>query len=471
MGEYDRLEALDDSFLKLESLDTPMHVGALSVFEGESLLDDTGRFRLVDAREIVASRLHLVPRFRKRLMDVPFELGRPIWVDDDRFDVAYHVRLTALPRPGTWDQLVTLTTRVQSQLLDRSRPLWEIWFVEGLEDGRIGLLQKTHHAMVDGASGVDVATVLLDFEPEPVHVDPPEWTPQPAPSPMGLLVDSLREQITEPTELIERVGAVFRAPVRAAERGLGLARSIGTMVNRDAVAPRTSLNATVGRHRSFDVVRVPLDDAKAVRKVLGGTVNDVVLTAVGAGLNRLLGSRGEDAAHVRAMVPVSVRSDDEQMQLGNRVSAMFVNLPTGTADPLERLEDVRDMTAGLKESHQAVGAEFLVGLTRYAAPTLLNLAARAIQHQPFFNLVVTNVPGPQQPLYMLGARMLEAFPIVPLAKNLTIGIAILSYDGALDIGVWADRDAAPDIEVLSAGIEDGFAELRKLADERSSHPA
>lgn len=471
MGEYDRLEALDDSFLQLESLDTPMHVGALSVFDGESLIDDSGRFRLADARETVASRLHLVPRFRKRLMEVPLGLGRPIWVDDDRFDVAFHVRLTALPRPGTWEQLAALTTRVQSQLLDRSRPLWEIWFVEGLEDGRIGLIQKTHHAMVDGASGVDVATVLLDFDPEPVHLDPPEWAPEAAPSPVGLLVDSLREQITEPKELVERVGAVVRAPVRAVEQGLGLARSIGTMIGRDTVAPRTSLNKAVGRHRSFDVVRVPLADAKSVREALGGTVNDVVLAAVGAGLDRLLESRGETADHVRAMIPVSVRSDEENLQLGNRVSAMFVNLPTSTPGPAERLDAVREVTSDLKESHQAVGAEFLVGLTRYAVPTLLNLAARAVQHQPFFNLVVTNVPGPQQPLYMLGARMLEAFPIVPLAKNLTIGIAILSYDGALDIGVWADSDAAPDVEVLSAGIEDGFAELRKVADERSSHPA
>ncbi|MCZ7529975.1 MAG: wax ester/triacylglycerol synthase family O-acyltransferase [Acidimicrobiia bacterium] len=471
MADYDRLESLDDSFLKLEGLDTPMHVGALSVFEGEPLLDDEGRFRLAEAREMVASRLHLVPRFRKRLMEVPLDLDRPIWVDDDSFDIAYHVRLTALPRPGTWDQLATLTTRVQSQLLDRARPLWEIWFVEGLEDNRVALIQKTHHALVDGASGVDVATVLLDFEREPTVLDPPEWVSEPPPSPAGLLVDSLREQVTQPAKLIERVGSFLRAPVRALERGLGVARSLSTMLGRDTVAPRTSLNQAVGRHRRFDVVRVPLDDAKAARRELGGTVNDVVLSAVGSGLARLFENRGESPEHVRAMIPVSVRAGDEHMQLGNRVSAMFVNLPVVADGPLDRLKSIGAITSELKDRHQAVGAEFLVGLTRYAAPTLLSLASRAVHNQPFFNLVITNVPGPQQPLYTLGARMLEAFPIVPLAHNLTVGIAILSYDGQLDIGVFADRDAAPDVEVLTAGIENGFAELRKLTEERAPHSA
>lgn len=471
MADYDRLASLDDSFLEFEGLDTPMHVGALSVFEGEPLLDDEGRFRLADAREMVATRLHLVPRFRKRLMEVPLDLGRPIWVDDDRFDIAHHVRLTALPRPGSWEQLVTLTTRVQSQLLDRSHPLWELWFVEGLEDNRVALIQKTHHALVDGASGVDVATVLLDFEREPTVLEPPEWTPEPGPSPAQLLVDSVREQITQPAELIERVGSIVRAPIRAAERGLGVARSLRTMLGRDAVAPRTSLNQPVGRHRRFDVVRVPLEDAKTARLEFGGTVNDVVLAAVGSGLAQLFASRDESPEHVRAMIPVSVRSDDQHMDLGNRVSAMFVNLPVVADGPLDRLRAVSTITSDLKDRHQAVGAEFLVGLTRYAAPTLLSLASRAVHNQPFFNLVITNIPGPQQPLYTLGARMLEAFPIVPLAHNLTIGIAILSYDGNLDIGVFADRDAAPDVEVLTAGIEDGFAELRKLTEERAHQNA
>ncbi len=465
MATYERLSSLDDSFLKLETLETPMHVGALSIFEGEPLLDSNGRFRLADLREMVASRLHLVPRFRKRLMLVPFDVGRPIWVDDDRFDIAYHVRLTALPKPGSWEQLVTLTTRVQSQLLDRSRPLWELWFVEGLEENRIALIQKTHHALVDGASGVDVATVLLDFDPTPTVLDVPEWKPEPAPNSVTLLADTLRRFVTEPAGMVESARRVLQAPRRAAERGLELARSLGTMISRDTVAPRTSLNQTIGRHRRFDVVRVPLEEAKEIRRAFGGTVNDVLLTVVASGLQRLFDSRGESVDRVRVMIPVSVRDDSQHMELGNRVSAMFVTLPTGRIDPLERLDEIHQVTADLKERHQAVGADFLVGLTRYAAPTLLSLAARVVHHQPFFNLVVTNVPGPQQPLYAMGAKMLEAFPIVPLARNLTIGIAILSYNGELDIGIYGDRDAAPDLEVLAAGIQDGFAELKKRVDE------
>lgn len=462
---YDRLTSMDDSFLEVESIDTPMHVGALSIFEAGPLLDDSGRFRLAEVREMVASRLHLVPRFRKRLMDVPLGVGRPIWVDHDRFDIAYHVRLTALPRPGSWEQLVTLTTRVQSQLLDRARPLWELWFVEGLEGDRIGLVQKTHHALVDGASGVDVATVLLDFDPAPTALDPPAWEAEPAPSPPKLFADSLLESITQPATMLERAGTLVRTPQRALSRGLDLARSLTSMIGTETVAPRTSLNRAIGRHRRFDVARVPLADAKGIRRAFGGTVNDVVLAAVGHGLAVLLAARDEEVDHVRVMVPVSVRADDDRLALGNRVSAMFLSLPVRGVEPVGRLLAVQRGTADLKEQHQAVGAEFLVGLTRYAAPTLLSLAAQAVHHQPFFNLVVTNVPGPQQPLYAMGARMIEAFPIVPLAHNLTLGVAILSYDGWLDIGVFGDRDTAADLELLAAGIEAGFAELGKYVAE------
>ena len=215
MTAHDRLSSLDASFLHLESIETPMHVGAVSIFEGEPFLDETGRFRLAEVRRLVASRLHLIPRFRRRLMGVPLNQGRPIWVDDPRFDIAYHVRLTALPAPGTREQLMTLTARVQSQLLDRSRPLWELWFVEGLEGGRVGLIQKTHHALVDGVSGVDVATVLLDFQPEPTYLEPPRWILEPPPAEWRLLADSLWERATEPAEIVRTVRAAARGPQRA----------------------------------------------------------------------------------------------------------------------------------------------------------------------------------------------------------------------------------------------------------------
>jgi diacylglycerol O-acyltransferase len=467
VGNYDRLGALDASFLHLERLETPMHVGALSVFDGASFFDETGRFRLADARRLVDSRLHLIPRFRRRLMDVPLGQGRPIWVDDDRFDISYHVRLTALPNPGSRDQLLTLCSRIQSGLLDRTRPLWELWFVEGLAGGHVALIQKTHHALVDGVSGVDVATVLLDFSAEPTPVETPEWVPVAPPTSACLLSDSLLERATQPAEMVRTARAAVRGPRRAAASATRIARSMQSMVDRQMVAPRTSLNAPVGRNRRFDTVKVSLDGVKQVRRALGGTVNDVVLAGTAGGLRRLLESRGEsvEGLTLKVLCPVSVRDEHEHLALGNRVSAMFVALPVGEPDPTVRLDEIRATTEHLKEAEQAVGDEFLVDLTEYAAPTLLGLGARAAHRQPFFNLIVTNVPGPQVPLYCMGGRMLEAYPVVPLSKNTSIVVGILSYCGQLHFGLFADRDAAADLAVLAAAIEDSFAELEKLAEE------
>ncbi len=467
---YDRLTALDASFLHLERTETPMHVGAMSVFEGEPFLDEDGRFRLAAARDLVASRLHLIPRFRKKLMSVPLEQGRPIWVDDDRFDIAYHVRLTALPKPGNRSQLLTLTERVQAQVLDRSRPLWELWFVEGLEEGHIGLIQKTHHALVDGISGVDVATVLLDFERDAPPVEAPEWSPEPAPDSRTLLVDSLVERLVQPAEIARSIRRAFRGPRRAWEQAQRTTKQVASLVDRQPLAPRTSLNRQTTRHRRFEPVRIPLDDVKLVRKELGGTVNDVVLAGVAGGFARLLESRGEltDGMRLKVMCPVSVRDDSQHMQLGNKVSGMFVPLPVGDPDPIVRLDEIRASTADLKEREQAVGAAFLSDLTAYAAPTLLGLAARVVHHQPLFNLVVTNVPGPQTPLYCMGAKLLEAFPVVPLTHNLTVVVGILSYCGQLHFGLFADRDTWPDLTVLASGLDESFAELRKLAEEAAS---
>lgn len=461
---YDRLSALDASFLHLERLETPMHLGALTVFDGDPFFGPGRRFRLPELRALVESRLHRIPRFRKRVQTVPLDAGQPVWVDDDRFDVAHHVRLTALPIPGERSQLLALFERLQAQLLDRSRPLWELWFVEGLEGGNVALIQKTHHALVDGVSGVDVATVLLDFSPEPAPVEAPPWTAEPAPPPARLLVDTVRGHL-------DGLGGVVGRARRSGGRGdpagrvAQMARSVATLTEGGVVAPRTSLNRPVGRARRFAGVRVPLDDVKAVRRSLGGTVNDVVLAGVTGGLRHLLESRHELTPELtlRAFCPVSVRDDTEHLALGNRVSAMFVPLPVGEADPARRLELIRASTEHLKERDQAVGAAALLGLSEYAAPTLLGLGARLAHHQPFFNLVCTNVPGPQVPLYCMGARMLEAYPMVPLAKNLSLGIAILSYCGSLHLGLLTDRDEWSDLDILEAGVEDGFAELHKVA--------
>ena len=468
MSPYDRLASLDASFLHLERPEYPMHVGAVSVFEGAPFFDADGRFRIDEVRDLVMSRLPLMPRFRRRLMHVPYEQGRPIWIDDEDFDIAYHVRHTALPRPGSWDQLVTLTTRVQEGLLDRDRPLWEIWCVEGLEGGKVALIQKTHHALIDGVSGVDVATLLLDMSPEYTAAGASGFAPQQAPSPSQLLLDTLRGRLTEPAEIARSIRSMLRGPRRALERAHELAQSISTMVTRHAIAPRTSINVRSGRHRRLAVVRVPLSEVKEIRAGLGGTVNDVVLAGVSGGLRRLFAHRADDTEdlQLRVLCPVSVRSEDERGSLGNKVSAMFVNLPVDNRPAIERLHAISAQTADLKERRQAVGAEMLLGMTDYVAPTLMSLAARVVHRQPFFNLVVTNVPGPQHPLYMMGARLVEAFPIVPLTQNLSVVVGILSYDGTLHFGVWGDRDACADIEIFATGIDDAFTELRKVAQER-----
>ncbi|MBK5288191.1 MAG: wax ester/triacylglycerol synthase family O-acyltransferase, partial [Acidimicrobiia bacterium] len=251
MTAYHRLSSLDASFLHLESIETPMHVGTLATFEGASFFDDSGRFRLADVRALVASRLHRIPRFRQRLMSVPMEQGRPIWVDDDRFDISFHVRLTAVARPGSWTQLLELTARVEAQLLDRSRPLWELWFVEGLDDGSVGLIQKTHHALIDGISGVDVATVLLDISPDPAMEPVPPWSPEPAPSSSRLLADTLVERTTEPSEVARTLRGLARAPQRAVEKTSRVGQGVRSLFDRSPIAPRTSFNVGVGRRRRF----------------------------------------------------------------------------------------------------------------------------------------------------------------------------------------------------------------------------
>jgi diacylglycerol O-acyltransferase / wax synthase len=466
---YERLSALDASFLHLETTETPMHVGALAVFDGDTFFGPEGRFRLAEVRDLVATRLDRIPRFRKRVENVPLGAGQPIWVDDERFDITYHVRLAALPAPGERHQLLALFERLQAQVLDRSRPLWELWFVEGLQGGHVGLVQKTHHALTDGISGVDVATVLLDATPDGyVPTRPAPWRAEPAPPPARLLLDTLREHVTTATDVARRAQEAADDPQPRADRAAHLARAVGTLADHGLVAPRTSLNRPVGRARRYGSVRVPLDEVKAVRAAFGGTVNDVILAGVAGGLGRLFESRDELTPELtlKAFCPVSVRDERDHLRLGNRLSAMVVPLAVGEPDPQQRLTQVREATEQLKARDQAVGAAALVGLTDYVAPTLLALGTRLAHHQPFFNFICTNVPGPQVPLYCMGARMLEAYPMVPLAKNLNLGVAILSYCGHLHIGLLADRDQWPDLDVLEAGLEDAFAELHKAATDR-----
>ena len=352
------------------------------------------------------------------------------------------------------------------QILDRDHPLWELWFVEGVDRGEhVGLVHKSHHTLTDGISGIDIATAMFDFSRDPTVIDAPEWQPVPGPEPARLAIDSLCERIKQPIELASLARRGVAAPGEVVDRVLQVARSIGSLVATDPIAPTLSINGPIGRGRRIETVRIPLEGVRAVSKAFGCTVNDAVLAGVGGALARLLDARGELHRDllVKIFCPVSVRDESERTQLGNRISAMFVPLAVGEPDAKLRLEAVHIATAELKDREQAVGAAVLIGLTEYAAPTLLGLAARAAHGQRLANIIVTNIPGPQVPLYCLGAQMVEVYPLAPLSRNLTINVAVMSYCGELYFGIVGDGAAAPDLETLAGGIEDSFAELYALA--------
>ncbi|MCW2598975.1 MAG: hypothetical protein JWM02_804 [Frankiales bacterium] len=456
----DRLSPLDVSFIYMETPSTPMHVGGVCVFDPPP--DGFDYDRLV---ELISQRIGLVPRYRQKVKSVPGRLANPVWVDDPDFDVTYHVRRSALPKPGNRAQLQELVGRLQSRLLDRNRPLWEIYLVEGLEDGKVAIITKTHHAMVDGVSAVDIGTVILDLEPTPREVLEDGWTPSPEPGALSLVVGAVTDFIAKPTGVIDTA----RAAVVDARATAGKVATVASGVLAQArvmahQAPDTPLNVPIGEQRRFGMATTALEDYKRVRKAHGGTVNDVVLATVSGALRTWLLTRGEKVTPttvIRAMVPVSVRPDAQKGELGNRVSSYFVDLPIGEGSAVMRLHQVCFAMRAHKESGSAVGADALVQLTGFAPPTIHALGARtaSVMTRRLFNLVVTNVPGPQFPLYAAGARMLSMYPVVPLAKNQAVSIGLTSYDGGVYYGLNADRDAMPDIDVLATCIEESLAEL------------
>jgi WS/DGAT/MGAT family acyltransferase len=453
----DRLSALDAAFLHLETGGAHMHVASILVFDGEPPHYD-------DLLEAIEARLHLVPRYRQRLAFVPYGQGRPVWVDDPHFNARYHIRHSALPAPGSDEQLKRLAGRLFAQPLDRSKPLWEINLVEGLDGDRFALIAKTHHALVDGVSGVDITSVLFDTSPDPAPAPRPEreWVPRPLPSGAQLLTDAMIERATVPAEAARGLRALSRAPRHALERlgtqlvGLGAMAWAGLRP-----APPSPFNVPIGPHRRYTWVDADLSELKAVKDALGGTLNDAVLTAVALALGRWLRRRGRDTEGLvlKAMVPVSVRADVERGALGNRVAAMYAPLPVGVTDPRACFAEVHAAMGGLKESGQAVGAQTLTQLADFAPPTVMSQAARLQARQRFFNLVVTNVPGPQFPLYLLGRRLRGLYPVVPLALNQALGIAIMSYDGRLGFGLLGDYDALADLDALGGDLQAAIADL------------
>jgi diacylglycerol O-acyltransferase / wax synthase len=464
----DRLTAVDASFLHQEDAQSHMHIGALTIFEGPPP-------PFAEVAEHIRSRLHLVPRYRQRLAYPPFETGRPLWIDDASFNIEYHVRHSALPAPGTEQQLHRLAARIFSQQLDRSKPLWECWFVEGLEDGRFALIFKTHHALVDGVSGVDLATVLFDLAavPQPQPEQEP-WQPHPEPTGAELVAAGIAGFAKTALTVTERTLVAATNPAAAVDALRDAAEGIGEVLWAGLnPAPETPLNAEIGPHRRYAVVRNRLDDFRYVKSVLGGTVNDVVLAVVAGALARWLRSRGvrTEGLELRALVPVSIRPKDQRRALGNQLVLMRGPLPVYIRDPVARLRFVKQQMDGLKESKQALGARVIADVQQLAPPTILAQASRLQFSTRLFNLIVTNVPGPQFPIYLLGRQLQNLFPIAFLPKGHSLAIAIMSYNGAIDFGLLGDYDALPDIDTIADGIEDGLAELRAAARAREARAA
>ena len=463
MANPDRLSALDTVFLHLEDDSTAhMHVASVMVFEGVA---PTPR----ELTDHVLSRLHLVPRYRQRLAYVPLDQGRPLWADDPHFNPRYHIRHTALPRPADEAALKQLAGRLFSQRLDRSKPLWEIYLVQHMAGGRFALIAKTHHALVDGISGVDITTVLFDTSPEPAGTSrpPAPWTAKPLPGSAKLLGEALLERATVPAEMGRGAHALLRAPRKVATQVKDSIASVGatTLAGISAPAPPSPFNVDIGPHRRYTFLDADLARFKAIKDSLGGTLNDVVLASVSLALGRYLRRQDHDTEGLvlKAMVPVSVRTGSQRGALGNQVAAMWAPLPVGVEDPAECLREITRAMEDLKKSRQAVGAQVLTNLAGFAPPTILSQAARLQARQPFFNLVVTNVPGPQFPLYLLGRRLRVLYPVVPLARRQALGIAVMSYDGHLGFGLLGDYDALPELEALALDIKWAIASLARAA--------
>jgi diacylglycerol O-acyltransferase len=456
----ERLTRLDASFLYLEEPDTPMHVGGVLVLERPP-----GGVEAL--ARLVAARLPLVPRYRQRVAEVPGHLADPVWVDDPDFDIDYHVRRSGLPRPGTETQLLDLVSRLTSRPLDRRRPLWEAYLVEGLSGDRVAVVTKTHPALVDGLSALDIGQVLLDVDPDAPTPPVEEWRPRRPPSGARLVWGALDEYARRPSRVVDTAwGAVIDVRSTAA-RLTGVAGGLLRTARKTIMsAPSSPLNASLGRQRRVAVARAELDDLKKIRKAHGGTVNDVLLTVVTGALREWLLSRGEPVVvgtSVRALVPVSMR--DEDAAATNRVSSYLVDLPVGEPNPRVRLARLSYAMRGIALHGQSVGADSLIALTGFAPPTLHALGARAARglSRRLFNLVVTNVPGPQLPLYAAGSRMLEVFPVVPLARGQGLAIGMTSYDGRVFFGLNADRDGVGDVDVLADLIEQEVGELVETA--------
>ena len=464
---YDRLTALDSSFLVYEdaSPDGSMHVASTQVHEAAPLRRADGSLDIERIEEYVLSRLERIPRYRQRLARTPLE-QHPVWVDDPSFNIRYHVRHTRLPRPGSERQLKRLAGRLFSQRLDREKPLWELWVVEGLEGDRVAIVSKVHHCMVDGVSGSELVAALLTTEPQEKPDPIARWQPRALPTQVELGFGEVSRVLGAPRELVASLGRWLRDEDDARHEASERLRAVWSLLGDTRLPTPVPFNRPVGPHRRIDWLTMSVGRIREVRAKLGGTLNDVVLATAAGGLARYLsrdrGVRLEDLCF-RVMAPVSVRTDEQRGTLGNRVSAWMLELPLAESDPLARLERIREQTERLKRSKQALGAETLTRVTEWTGSALLSIGARLMTYGTPFNTVITNVPGPRVPLYLLESRMLEIHPHVPIMGTLGLGIALFSYDGTLSWGFTGDWDLVPDLHALVAATGRAFEELRSAA--------
>ncbi|MEO8899352.1 MAG: wax ester/triacylglycerol synthase family O-acyltransferase [Candidatus Dormibacter sp.] len=461
-----KLTPLDASFLHLETPRTHMHIGGVAIFEPSP--HGTGRALYDGLAKAIAPRLDLMPRYRQKLAFVPLSLDTPVWVDDPDFDMSNHLLRAALPKPGGDRELRDLIGRVFSRPLDRRRPLWEIYIVEGLEGGRWALLTKSHHAMVDGISNLELATILLDTDAKP-GAQPfgvSRWEARESPSAMGLLVNSLRQRVTRPARVLSSARTVAGQPGRLANALRDTASGLASMAGHIG-SPKSAINGQTGPTRAFSYSHFPLDDFRLIKRAFGGTINDIVLAVVAGGLRHFLITRGVDPDDeneaLQCLCPVSIRDNSERTVLGNRLAMLLVNLPIAEVDPARRLEAVRTTVDALKARKQAVGADFLLNLAGFAPSTLHAMVARASLRQIAFNLIVTNVPGPQVTLYCQGARLVDVYPIAFLYDGQELAVAIFSYAGMLNFGYLVDDQNVPDVDVFAQCVEESTGELVEAA--------
>ena len=466
-----RLTGLDAGFLWMETSTSAMHVSGLAVYDPSDLPDDGAGFGVESVREMVRGRLHLAPPFRQRLVDVPFQLHFPLWIEDPDFDLDHHIRRVAVPAPGGVRELAELASELNSIQLDRNRPLWEMWFIEGLEGGRVATLTKVHHAAIDGASGSEITVALFDLSPEVAdHPLPDEpWAPDRVPSELEMLTYATQSLVRQPLRVLRALRRTGRAAleVRSMTKRPGAA-----LAPLPFTAPATSINGAITSARDIAVTSVSLADVKRVKNAFGATVNDVVLALCAGTLRRYFASRGEAVdGPLLAMVPVSVRPEDARADMGNQVSSMFTSLATDVADPVERLTAIHDGMRGAKEQHRAIGADTLTDWAEFAAPAVFGRAMRlyarmglADRHRPVFNVTISNVPGPPFPLYSAGAKLEANFPLGPIFDGAALNMTVMSLEDSLDFGILTCPDVVDDVWALADGLGEALAELLAAAD-------